>query len=361
MAAAAKTKRLKAPDLPYRPRDPKKYAPAIGLIGCGGITRSHLRAYKEAGYRVAALCDLDEGRAKERQKEFYPKARIYTDHRELLKNAELEVVDIATHPSVRAAQIEDALNARKHVLSQKPFVVDLDFGERMVALAAKKGVKLAVNQNGRWAPNWSYMREAVRAGAIGALFGAHLSVHWNHDYIHKLPFNEIRHAILYDFAIHWFDILACFMGDRKAVRVYGSCTRAQGQLSKPPLLGQALVEYEGAQASLIFDAFVPTGPETRTFLGGSKGSISSIGPGLNEQVVTLITEAGAVKPNLKGSWFPDGFHGTMAELLCAIEEKREPYNSGANNLKSLALCFAALASADAHEARTPGTVRTLAT
>lgn len=359
MAAAAKPKRVKAPDLPYRPRDPKKYAPAIGLIGCGGITRSHLRAYKEAGYRVVALCDLDEGRAKERQKEFFPKARIYTDHRELLKNGEIEVVDIATHPSVRAGQIEDALNARKHVLSQKPFVVDLDYGERMVELASRKGVKLAVNQNGRWSPNWSYMREAVRAGTIGELFGAHLSVHWDHDYIHKLPFNEIKHAILYDFAIHWFDILACFMGERKAVRVFASVSHAKGQKSKPPMLGQALVEYEGAQSSLVFDAFIHTGPEARTFLAGSKGSVSSIGPDLNTQAVTLRTEAGHATPKLKGSWFPDGFHGTMGELLCAIEEKREPYNSGANNLKSLALCFAAVASAEMHEPQQPGRVRKL--
>jgi len=52
-------------------------------------------------------------------------------------------------------------------------------------------------------------------------------------------------------------------------------------------------------------------------------------------------------PELSGTWFREGFHGTMAELLCAIEEKRTPNNNARENLKSLALCFAALASADA--------------
>ena len=32
-------------ELPYRPRDPQNYRPAIGLIGCGGISEMHLRAY----------------------------------------------------------------------------------------------------------------------------------------------------------------------------------------------------------------------------------------------------------------------------------------------------------------------------
>jgi hypothetical protein len=62
---------------------------------------------------------------------------------------------------------------------------------------------------------------------------------------------------------------------------------------------------------------------------------------------------------LEGSWFPDGFHGTMAELLTAIEEQREPANGARGNLHGLALCFAAVASAERHEPVVPGTVRTL--
>jgi predicted dehydrogenase len=44
------------------------------------------------------------------------------------------------------------LRAKKHVLSQKPFVLDLDTGARLADLADEMGVKFAVNQNGRWAP-----------------------------------------------------------------------------------------------------------------------------------------------------------------------------------------------------------------
>ena len=47
----------------------------------------------------------------------------------------------------------------------------------------------------------------------------------------------------------------------------------------------------------------------------------------------------------------------MAELLCAIEEDREPSNSARENLNSLALCFAAVKSADTGREQVPGKVR----
>ena len=51
--------------------------------------------------------------------------------------------------------------------------------------------------------------------------------------------------------------------------------------------------------------------------------------------------------------------GTMVELLCAIEEKRQPSNDARSNLRSLELSFAAVASAMRHEPIVPGTVRRL--
>src|SRR5581483_1680080 len=195
-----------APDLPYQPPEPKSFRPPIGLIACGGITETHLKAYKQAGYKVVALCDLIEERALKRQKQFYPKADIYLDYKQLLARDDIEVVDIATHPPERVPLIEDALRAGKHVLSQKPFVLNLDTGEKFVKLAEQQGVKLAVNQNGRWAPYFSYIRQAVKQGLIGDLMSLHLSVHWDHSWTEGTPFENIYDLIFYDFAIHWFDI-----------------------------------------------------------------------------------------------------------------------------------------------------------
>ena len=351
---------LPAPDVPYKSRSPKFYAPKIGLIGCGGITESHLRAYTKAGFNVAALCDRDLAKAEARRKEFYPEAEVYSDYHALLKRDDIEVLDIALHPVPRAEAIEAGLNARRHVLSQKPFVLDLDKGLRFVDLAEKKQVKLAVNQNGRWAPHVSYMRHCIDAGLIGVALSAHLSVDWDHNWTEKSPaFNSMRHLILYDFAIHWFDMIACYFRGQKATRVYAALKKTPVQRAAPPLLADVVIEFEAALATLSFGADTRFGSEDHTFISGSKGSLRSTGPDLNRQSVTVFTEAGSASPKLEGTWFPDGFWGTMGELLCAIEEKREPDNSARDNLRSLELAFAAARSADTGNPMKTGSVRVM--
>ncbi|MGH7958204.1 MAG: Gfo/Idh/MocA family protein, partial [Opitutaceae bacterium] len=71
---------------------------------------------------------------------------------------------------------------------------------------------------------------------------------------------------------------------------------------------------------------------------------------------TLHTEKGRATAELRGTWFTNGFQGAMGELLCAIEDDREPGHSARQNLDRLALCFAALASAEAGTAQVPGSV-----
>ena len=198
-------------DVDYRPRDPQKYNPPIALVGCGGITEYHLSAYQTAGYDVVALCDLRRDLAEDRAREFFPQADIYTDYQDVLRRDDVEVVDIATHPPERPSIVRDALMARKHVLSQKPFVLDLDEGEKLVDLAHTQNVKLAVNQNGRWAPHFSYARAAVAAGLLGDVAGVHLSVHWDHTWTAGTEFEKVKHLILYDFAVHWFDMVNCLV------------------------------------------------------------------------------------------------------------------------------------------------------
>ena len=347
---------ISAPLLPYRPKDPSTRDARIGLIGCGGISAVHLDEYKRAKYKVIALCDVSRKAATSRQQAYYPKAVIYTDYRELLKRKDIDVVDITPHPDQRMPIVEAALQAGKHVLSQKPFVTDLKTGRRLVQLARRKKVRLAVNQNGRWAPHFSYIRQAIDQGLLGDVVAAHMAVHWDHNFIKGTVFDKIRHIILYDFAIHWFDILNCFMGNETPVEVFATFTKSRSQKAKQRMLAQVNIRYRNAQASLVFNGDTKIGWLDQTFIVGSKGTIGSTGPTFNKQKVTLCTKRGQASPRLVGSWFNDGFHGTMGELLCAIEQGREPTNSGASNLGGLAICFAAVESAECGKPVRPGTV-----
>jgi len=59
-----------------------------------------------------------------------------------------------------------------------------------------------------------------------------------------------------------------------------------------------------------------------------------------------------VRPIWSEVWFPDAFVGTMAQLLCAIEDGTEPAISGKDNLETLALCEAAFNAAKEHRVAT---------
>jgi hypothetical protein len=65
------------------------------------------------------------------------------------------------------------------------------------------------------------------------------------------------------------------------------------------------------------------------------------------------------RPDLQGTWFKEGFRGTMGALLQAVEEGRPPLNSARGNLEALKLVFAAIASSRRGVPVEPGTVRSL--
>lgn len=356
-----KQQRAKNPfKLPYKPAELQGKPPKIALVGCGGITRHHLQAYKQADYEVVAFCDVDLERAEERRDAFYPEAIATVELAEALEAPGVEIVDITTHPPQRPPLIEAALRAGKHVLSQKPFVLDLAEGKRLADLADECGVLLAVNQNARWAPHFSYLREAVAVGLLGELHALHFNVHWDHGWVEGTPFNHVRHLILYDYAIHWFDLLGCLMQGQRPLRVYASDVRSRSQTAKPPLLGQVAIEYEGAQATLCFDGHSPAAEWATYSAVGSEALLRCEGMGDNHHQPVLMTPTGEWRPELAGQWFDDGFHGAMAELMAAIEQKRNPSHAARQNLEGLAICFAAVESSLSGKPVVPGSAEKLA-
>lgn len=341
---ATKAIEISAPELPYAPPMPRDRSTPIALVGAGGISSAHLDAYRKFGLNVVAICDRHPDRGQARRDAYFPDARVETDTSVILADPTIQVVDITLHTQARVPLIKRALESGKHVLSQKPFVADLAAGRALADLADSRGLILAVNQNGRWAPYMSYMREAVRAGLIGEVISVHAALQWDHSWIAGTPFEAMDQIILRDFAIHWFDFLTSIIGD-SATSVYATGTAANGQGIKSQLLAQSMVSFPGGQASLVFDGATIHGPQNSTTIVGTKGTLRSIGPDLADQTVRIYTEDGVGSPRLDGQWFNDGFAGAMGALLVAIETGESPINSGRGNLASLKLVHAALQSA----------------
>lgn len=356
---AAEVPETEAPDLPFGPPLPRAYRPRIALVGAGGISAAHLEAYRAMDLDVAVICNRTLAKAEAKRDQFFPKAEATDDIARTLVRDDIEVVDLTPHPEVRLPLIEAALAAGKHVLSQKPFVTDLDAGQRLVDLADAQGVKLAVNQNGRWAPYQSWIREAVAAGLLGSVHTVDSAMYWDHGWIGGTPFEDIEDLLLYDFAIHRFDFLTSLIGGG-STSVRAITSRAAGQSVRPALTGRVVVEFPGGLASLSFDGAAKFGPSDRLTVVGSAGTIDSQGADLNRHALTMVTAAGRARPVLEGSWFREGFIGCMGALLAAVETGTQPQNNARDNLDTMALTLAAVASSRRRAAVVPGEVRSLA-
>ena len=356
---SAEAETIAAPELPYEPPMPRDKSTPIALIGAGGISGAHLEAYRTAGFNVTVVCSPTLENAVRRRDAYYPDAEATDDVAGTIARPDIAVVDLTPHPRERLALTEAALHAGKHVLAQKPFVLDLDDGERLVALAEAQGLVLAVNQNGRFAPHLAWIREAVRAGLLGEVHSCHATLHWDHNWTAGTPFDAIDDLILYDYAVHWFDFLVSIIGER-AESVFATTARAAGQTARPPLLAEVTIGFEGSQSALVFDGATPFGAEHRAIVTGSAGTAIARGPDPATQSVTLTTAAGVARPALSGSWLREGFIGTMGAVLEAAETGKAPLNAARGNLVALSLVFAAIASSRRGVPVAPGTVRSLA-
>ncbi len=113
-----------------------------------------------------AVCDVDRDRA-EAAKIDAGAAVAYTDYEDLIANAAVEAVSIATPDATHARIILAALAADKHVLSEKPMATTVEEAEAIAKAAARSKGKLMVDFHNRVNPAFVQMQEAVAAGEIG--------------------------------------------------------------------------------------------------------------------------------------------------------------------------------------------------
>ncbi len=332
----------------YRPRFPAGYTPGIGLIGCGRIVRSaHLPAYKKYGVRLAGAYDISSAATVGLHEEFGVE-QVYDDLDSLLANPEIEVVDIGTHPAQRVALIHRALDAGKHVLAQKPLALTVAEAREVVAKAERLGLKFAVNQNGRWSPPWRIATQLVEQGAVGDVLSVTHLFETSFAWVAESHFDSVPHWGIYDYSIHWIDISRCWMQGKRIAEVRAREHRPPHQ----PATAQAdwgfqieLIYSDGAHALIWSPGYAKTSRPSHPFwIYGSAGTIR--GSTLNADAVELERDGITQQYTLEGTWFPDGFAGTLGELCCAIAESREPYNSARHNLLSLQLTLAACQSAE---------------
>jgi predicted dehydrogenase len=336
--------------LDYRPSFPPGFRPGLGLIGCGDIARSwHLPAYAEYGVNVVGVYDPAPEATEGICDRFPFVRRVFPSLDELLVDEEIEIVDVATRPDVRPALILQSIDAGKHVLAQKPLAFDLRAARRLADEAEGHGIKVAVNQNGRWSPPWRIATLLIEQGAVGDV----LAVTHFHD--RPLPplvgthFDQLDHFVIYDYFAHWIDICRCWLDGKtvQAVRALDYRTPDQPAEAKSPWAAWVEIHYTDGASALIRNVGEArtTRPSSPFWVHGTEGTIRG-SVLLGSDFVELERNGISSRYAFEGAWYPDGFAGALGELVTSIAENREPFNSARHNLLSLQMTLAACRSAE---------------
>ncbi|SRR6266536_483560 len=140
----------------------------IGVIGLGIMGEQYVRIYKAHPLTsVEAICTRSHDRLDDVGNKFGVKAR-YTDYAEMLSEAPIDAVCVATPDFAHFAPAKAALEAGKHVLCEKPFTTDLQQADQLLALSkSRPQQKLQVAFNHRWLSSYYHGFATISRGEIG--------------------------------------------------------------------------------------------------------------------------------------------------------------------------------------------------
>ena len=337
----------------------------VGIIGTGAIAAFHAIAAEQAdGARLVACyshspvkCDAfahDHGDIKS-----------YHDLESFMADDEVEIVMIATPPS---AHLEEVLAAVKHrkkaVIVEKPLEINTERCDEMIRLAEENGVMLSGIFQSRFFEASRIIKKAIDEGRFGRITLIDTQFKWlrTQDYFDSVPWHgekdKVGGGILMNQGIHAIDLLRWFGGDVENVS------------GRTALLGHKGIDVEDTAAAVL------------QFRNGAIGIIegtSASYPGFLKRVEICGTDGSAIleEESIKawnfreerpgdeeirqrfaaktssggGASDPMGIsaNGHIAQLenvVDALNEGREPFITGREAEKAVALIEAIYRSAD---------------
>lgn len=159
----------------------------VGIVGIGFMGRIHfLAGQKLRQAKVTAICSRDpkklDGDWSSTRGNFGPPPGIvdlssvkrYASYEEMLRDPEIDLIDVCNPTVHHEATAIAALRAGKHVLVEKAIALTPDGADRMLAAAREAGRLLMVAHVLPFFPEFQYVHEAVRDGRYGRLLGGHL-------------------------------------------------------------------------------------------------------------------------------------------------------------------------------------------
>jgi len=146
----------------------------VGLIGCGWYGKSDIfRLVQIAPVEIVSLCDVDRKNLEEAAQwavdRTKKKPRLYTDYRQMLKEKDLDMVEIATPDHWHALPMIEAVKSGADIYVQKPISVDVVEGQAMLAAGRKYKRVVQVGMQRRSTPHLIEARDIIKQGKLGTV------------------------------------------------------------------------------------------------------------------------------------------------------------------------------------------------
>ena len=336
--------------LDARPQVQQPAAFGIGIVGSGNIIENaHIPAYQSAGYRIEAIASRNQGNAA-RVAVARNIKRVARTAEELILDPAVDVVDIAVPPDIQPDLVSLAIKNGKHVLAQKPLAETFEGACELVEAASLAGVKLAVNQNGRYDPSINALRSLLMSGELGEPLLYSLAMYINMPWQEYYKNPKYDKLMLLNMSVHHIDQMRWLFGEPKSVSAV--TRKVPGQAYFGETIAQYAFQYEsGLIASFVDDGTNQSDDFDITY------SLQATAAAIRGRIGWPHAKPSELRYQINGhkqwtdlefsrQWFPDAFSATMGGLLSALENGEEPENSGRDNLKTMQCVFAAYKSAD---------------
>ncbi|SEP47286.1 Predicted dehydrogenase [Niastella yeongjuensis] len=338
-------------DLKIDPQMPVRKDWRIGTIGAGAIIRGcHQVAYQQAGFNTYAIASLNRSRAEEVARDFKIPI-VHNSWLDLLKDKQVEIVDIAVPPDVQLEIVREAVKEKDHIkgiLCQKPLAMTLAEANEIVLLCEQAGIKLAVNSNMRYDQSIRALKTLLNHQYFGKIVLATIDMraipHWQ-DFLKKYDRIEMLNM-----GIHHIDTFRYLFGDPEKVT---AITRSDPRTTFTHIDGITQYTFKYADdmmATSLDDVWAWQGEGTQKDMyirwrvegldGMAQGEIGW--PKFPAKGLSTIRFTSRkfpdqwIEPTWDTVWFPDAFQGTMASLLRAVENDTLPEINGRDNLHTMA-------------------------
>ncbi|MGX5827539.1 Gfo/Idh/MocA family protein [Mesorhizobium sp. 43Arga] len=328
----------------------------VVLVGCGAMSRQWLDAARQIdGLAIVGLVDLDAERAKARALEYdLTGAIIGTSLDAVLDQTRPDAVFDVVVPAARREVALSAFAHNCHLLTEKPLADSPENARAIVEAARQAGRIHAVVQNRRYVANVRRIRRFLDSGAIGSPTSIHA------DFFVAPHFGgfreEMAHVLLLDMAIHTFDA-ARYMAGGEPAGVYCQEWEPANSWYRQGSSASAVFDLGGGKVFTYAGSWCADG--FRTSWEGSWRIVAERGSLIWDGHDLLTAEVAATErdglfaktqpievPPLDSADRVGGHLGIIRDFMHAIETGTEPETRGADNIKSLAMVFGAIESAE---------------